>query len=138
MAANKKNEINKFKKSAQDATVLCQLMSGRTKLETDDVTGKKLTVTAFDFAPKFDKNGAPIIDDGSGEVETYAVITFKELPDKYYNCGVVFSKVCRAWMDGYDTAEEASADLEASGGVEVRFVMSKTKAGNNIVTVEIV
>lgn len=136
--AMKKPEINKFKKAAQDSTVLCQIMSGRTKLETDDVVGKKLTVVGFDFAPKFDKNGGPIIDESTGEAETYGVLVFKEFADRYYNCGVVFSKVCRAWMDGYDTAEEASADLEAAGGVEVKFNLSKTKGGNNIVTVDIV
>lgn len=136
--ATKKPELNKFKKAAQDSTVLCQLMSGREKLETDDVVGKKLTVIAFDFAPKFDKNGGPIIDDSTGEAETYGVLAFKELPDKYYNCGVVFTKVCKAWMSGYTTAEEASADLEAAGGVEVKFSLSKTKSGNNIVTVDIV
>ena len=132
------NNISKFKKAAQDATVLCQLMSGREKLETDDVVGKTLTITAFDFAPKFDKNGGPIIDDATGLVETYGVITFKEMPDKYYNCGVVFSKVCRAWMSGYESAGDASADLAAEGGVKVEFKMSKTKAGNNLVTCEIV
>ena len=132
------NNIGKFKKAAQDATVLCRLMSGREKLETDDVVGKTLTITAFDFATKFDKNGGPIIDDATGLVETYGVITFKEMPDNYYNCGVVFSKVCRAWMSGYESAEEASADLAAEGGVKVEFKMSKTKAGNNLVTCEIV
>lgn len=137
--ATKKTAIeNKFKKVAQDATVLCQLMSGREKLDTDDVVGEELTVIAFDFAPKFDKNGGPIIDDSTGLVETYGVLVFKEHPDKYYNCGIVFTKVCRAWMEGYDTPEEASADLEAAGGVRVQFVMSKTRGGNNLVTVEII
>lgn len=127
-----------FRKIAQDSTVLCKLQSGRTKLETNDVEGKVFTINAFDFAPKFDKSGAKIVDETTGEIDTYAVLTFAELPDKYYNAGVVFTKICRAWMEGYTTPEEASADLAAEGGVQVRFVMSKTKAGNNLVNVEII
>ena len=130
--------MSKFKKIAQDSTVLCKLQSGRTKLDTEDVLGKTLTITAFDFAPKFDKNGALIIDDSTGEVETYGVLVFAEMPDKYYNVGVVFTKVCHAWMAGYETPEEASVDLEAEGGVQVEFIMGKTKGGKNLVTVEIV
>ena len=130
--------MSKFKKIAQDATVLCKLQSGRTKLETDDVVGQTLTITAFDFAPKFDKNGGPIIDESTGEADTYAVLVFKEVPDKYYNAGIVFTKVCRAWMDGYSSPEEASIDLAAEGGVEVCFTMGKTKGGNNLVNVEII
>lgn len=127
-----------FKKIAQDSTVLCKLQSGRTKLDTEDVVGKTLTIVAFDFAPKFDKNGGPIIDDTTGEAETYGVLVFAEMPDKYYNVGIVFTKVCHAWMVGYDTPEEASADLEAEGGVQVAFTMGKTKGGNNLVNVEII
>lgn len=129
---------SKFRKIAQDSTVLCQLMSGREKLDTQDVIGKKLTITAFDFAPKFDKNGQPIVDESTGLVDQYAVITFKEMPDKYYNCGIVFTKVCKAWMDGYDTPAEASEDLAGEGGVMVEFIATKTKAGNNLVSVEII
>ena len=131
--------IGKFKKVAQDSTALCLLQSGREKIETEEVAGQELTITAFDFAPKFDDNNKPIVNPETGEVETYGVITFKELPDRYYNCGVVFSKVCRAWMAGYETAAEASADLEAEGGVRVRFTKGKTKKTNrDVVTVEII
>lgn len=134
-----KNNISKFKKIAQDNTALCLLQSGREKIETSEVAGKKLTITAFDFAPKFDESGKMITNDDTGEVETYAVITFKEMPDKYYNCGVVFSKVCRAWMDGYETPAEASEDLAAEGGVMVEFTKTKTKKTNrDVVTVEII
>ena len=133
-----KNNVSKFKKIAQDSTVLCKLMSGREKIDTDDVIGKKLTITAFDFAPKSDKNGQPIVDESTGLVDQYAVITFKEMPDKYYNCGIVFTKVCKAWMDGYETPAEASEDLAGEGGVMVEFIATKTKGGNNLVSVEII
>lgn len=128
--------MSNFKKVAQDSVVLCPLMSGRTKIDTDEVVkAKKLTVIGFDFAPKFDKQGEPIVDPETGIVDTYAVLVFKEKPDAYYTAGTVFTKVCRAWMADYDTPEEASVDLAAEGGVEVKFERTTTKAGNNLVNV---
>ena len=130
--------MSNFKKIAQDTTVLCPLMSGREKLDTDDVVGKKFTIVAFDFAPKFDKSGAPIVDEFTGESDVYGVLVFKEKPNNYYNVGVVFTKVCKAWMVGYDSPEAASADLAAEGGVAVKFEMTHTKSGNNLVNVQII
>lgn len=128
-----------FKKIAQDTTVLCPLMSGKEKLETKDVIGaKSLTIIAFDFAPKFDDSGSQIVDEDTGVVDTYGVLVFKEKPNHYYNCGTVMTKVCRAWMDGYETAEAASADLAAEGGVKVKFTEGKTKRGNNLVSCEFI
>lgn len=130
---------SKFKKIAQDATVLCPLMSGREKMTTRDVTKEdELTIIAFGFAPKFDDDGQPIVNADNGEVDTYAVLVFAEHPDMYYTAGHVMTKVCKAWMDGFDTAEEASEELEAEGGVRVRFTESKTHRGNNIVVCDFI
>lgn len=128
-----------FKAVAQQATSLCPLMSGKEKLSTDDVVNKTLTIVAFDFAPKFNKDGTPVVDPETGEADTFGVVVFKEMPDRYYSVGVVFTKVCRMWAAGFDgDAEAASQSLAESGGVQVKFAMSKTKAGNNLVNVIIV
>ena len=130
---------SRFKKVAQDATVLCPLMSGREKMSTRDVTKEdKLTIIAFDFAPKFDDDGQRIVNPDTGEIDTYAVLIFAEHPDMYYTAGHVMTKVCKAWMEDYDTAEEASRDLAEEGGVEVRFTESKTHRGNNIVVCDFI
>lgn len=129
--------MSNFKQIAQEVTLLSPIMLGRDKLETEEVTGKELTVIGFDFAPKFDKSGSPIVDPDTGEAEVFGVITFSELPDKYYCVGTVFTKVCQAWAAPYDSAEEASAALASEGGVRVRFTPSKTKKGNNLTAVEI-
>lgn len=126
-----------FKKAAQAQVSLSPIMVGRAQLETDEVTGRELTVVGFDFAPKFDKEGNPIIDPETGEVDTFGVVVFNEEPGKYYCVGTIFTKVCRAWVAEYDNPVEASADLEKSGGVRVRFTRAKTKRGNNLVQVEI-
>lgn len=130
---------SRFKKVAQEATVLCPLMSGREKMTTRDVTKEdKLTIIAFDFAPKFDDDGQRIVNPDTGEIDSYAVLVFAEFPDMYYTAGHVMTKVCKAWMEDYDTAEEASQELANEGGVEVRFTESKTHRGNNIVVCDFI
>ena len=127
-----------FKKIAQENTVQCKIMLGRTKLDTDEVVGKTCTVVGFDFAPKFDKDGAPVVDETTGEVDKFGVIILAEFPDRYYNVGTVFSKVCKAWAAEYNgDAEAASKDLAEQGGVAVKFVRGKTKAGNQLINVVI-
>lgn len=125
-----------FKEIAQEKTLLSPIMVGRDKLETEEILGQPLTIIGFDFAPKFDKGGNPIVDD-NGEVETFGVVIFKEIPNAYYCVGTVFTKVCHAWEEGFANAKEASAALEAEGGVLVKFSSSKTKKGNNLTAVEI-
>lgn len=126
-----------FKKAAQDVTVLCPLMSGREKLSTSDIIDRDLTIMGFDFAPKFDQAGNPVINDDTGEVDQFGVVLFKEEPKKYYCVGSVFTKVCKAWASEFSSASEASAELAKAGGVRVRFTATKTKKGQNLTAVEI-
>lgn len=126
-----------FRKVAQEKTLLSGIMVGRRKLETDEVINKDLTIVGFDFAPKFDTNGDPVIDTSTGEADTFGVVIFAEIPDAYYCVGTVFTKVCKAWAAEFDSPEESSRELAESGGVKVRFRPSKTKRGNNLTSVEI-
>lgn len=126
-----------FKKAAQQETSLSAIMVGRNKLDTDDILNKELTIVAFDFAPKFDEKGRPVVDESTGEVDTFGVVVFKEFPESYYSVGTVFTKVCKAWAAEFNSPAEASEALTAEGGVRVRFSPSKTKKGNNLTAVEI-
>lgn len=126
-----------FKKVAQENTLLSAIMVGRDKLETEEVLDKELTIVQFDFAPKFDKTGNPVVDEKTGEVDTFGVVVFKEMPEKYYCVGAVFTKVCRAWAAPFESAQDASEALMSEGGVKVKFTSSKTKKGNNLTAVEI-
>lgn len=128
--------MSNFKKIAQENILLSAIMAGREKLETEEILDKELTITAFDFAPKFDQHGNPIANE-NGEVDTFGVVVFEEMPNMYYCVGAVFTKVCHAWMSGFSSPEEASEALKAEGGVKVRFSASKTKKGNNLTAVEI-
>lgn len=127
-----------FKQVAQENTLLSAIMVGREKIDTDDIVNRELTIIAFDFAPKFDKEGRPMIDPETGEVDTFGVVVFREEPGKYYCVGTVFTKVCKAWAAGFMNPVEASEALENEGGVKVIFRPSKTKKGNNLTSVEII
>lgn len=118
-----------FKKMAQDELSLSPLMAGRDQIKTEDLVGQTVTVTGFDFATITDK----------GVEKTFPVLLLKEYPDRYYNGGALLSKLCRCWADAYDgDIEAASADLEAEGGVQLRFTATKTKSGNNLTAVDVV
>ena len=118
-----------FKKMAQDELSLSPLMAGKTQIKTDDLIGETVTVVAFDFATITDK----------GVEKTFPVLLLKEYPDSYYNGGALLSKLCRCWADAYDgDIEAASNDLEAEGGVQLRFTATKTKSGNNLTAVDVV
>lgn len=126
-----------FKQAAQETTLLSPIMVGRDKLETEDILGKELTIVGFNFAPKFDEKGKPIIDDSTGAVDEFGVVVFAEYPDSYYCVGTVFTKVCKTWEAAFSSPEEASEVLASEGGVKVKFTSSKTKKGNNLTAVEI-
>ena len=118
-----------FKKMAQDELSLSPLMAGRDQIKTEDLIGQTVTVTGFDFATITDK----------GVEKTFPVLLLKEYPDRYYNGGALLSKLCRCWAEAYDgDIEAASADLEAEGGVQLKFTATKTKSGNNLTAVDVV
>lgn len=132
---------NNFTTIAQRETAFSPIMMGRTpitKAEVDDlIMERELTVVAFDFAPKLDKAKQPIIDPETGEADVYGVVVFAEYPDRTYGVGKIFTKICKAWMGGFTSAEEASEALAAEGGVRVKFQRSTTSLGNACVKPQI-
>lgn len=126
-----------FKKSAEEAILLSPIMVGREKLDTEEILNQPLTIIAFDFAPKFDEKGTPIVDPDTGEAETFGVVVFQEKPDFYYCVGTVFTKVCKTWAAAFSSPVEASEALEAEGGVKVKFTSGKTRGGKNLTSVDI-
>lgn len=118
-----------FRKIAIDELSLSPLMAGREQLKTDDLIGQTVTVYAFDFATITDK----------GAEKTFPVLLLREHPDHYYNGGTLLSKLCQAWAAAYDgDVERASEELEADGGVQLRFTATKTKSGNNLTAVDVI
>ena len=115
-----------FRASAIKETTLSDLMIGREQLTTEDIAGKVLTVSNFDIIAM---NG-----------KQYAIVTFKEHPDSYYNGGMVLTKIVLNWIDDFDGDIIAAATaLANAGGVQFKFNVGKTKDGKrNLTTVEVV
>lgn len=115
-----------FRASAIKETTLSDLMVGRTQLTTDDIVGETLTVEEFDIIAM---NG-----------KQYAIVVFKEYPDRYYNGGMVLTKIVLNWIADFDGDIIATSEaLQKSGGVQFKFNVGKTKDGKrNLTTVEVV
>lgn len=118
-----------FRKIAIDNLSLSPLMSGREQIKTEDLVGKEVTITNFDFATITD----------NGEEKTFPVLLLKEYPDKYYNGGILLQKLCLAWAAEFDgDIEAASNSLCDEGGIKIRFRATRTKSGNNLTSIEVV
>lgn len=127
-----------FRSLAQDSVSLSPIMAGKTKIETEELVGKKLNIIEFGFAPKFDRSGAMIVDTTTGEADVFAVVVFKEYPANYYCCGKILTKICKVWSGEYEgDTELASDELFQNGGVDIKLTKTTTKAGNNLVAVEV-
>ena len=117
-----------FKEIAQKELTLSPLVAGKTQIKTDDLIGQEVTITEFDFATITDK----------GVEKTYPVMLLKEYPERYYNGGALLLKLAIAWASACDgDVEAASQELKNEGGVKVRFRSTRTKAGNNLTSVDV-
>lgn len=133
------NNFN-FKQSALDAIAASPVMSGREKIEPDEIRNQELTLDEIGWyeADKKDDNGKPISDD-NGEViqETRVVAHFVEYPNNYVNVGKLFHKIAKAWAAAFDGDIEAASDeLKSQGGVRVKITMKKASSGNRFNNVE--
>lgn len=126
-----------FKKSAQQSVSLSSLHAGRTQLDTAAIVGQTLTIEQFDIAFLPDKNG---------EVKSFAVIVFKEMPQHYYNGGFVLTKIVETWVNAFhDKVDDFQAAVAlandayraAADDVQVKAVETRTKSGNNLVSIEV-
>lgn len=107
---------------AKKVTTLSALMEGRDKIETSDMVKKYpdgVHVTACDLVETSDAR--------------YSVITFKEDTTKYYNGGLVLTKIVDAWQT-VGTLDEINASL-SKNPVKMKFSEGKTKTGGKNVTV---
>lgn len=120
--------MNIFKEIAKKETTLSYLMSGREKIDTDEIIANYpdgITVTEFE-----------VIQVGE---DMYPVVTFSEDNTKFYNGGSVLMKICSGWLEHFSgDNESANIALAKTGGVKCKLSKSKTKSGNNITVIDII
>lgn len=116
-----------FKKTALDSVSGSFIYKDREKIEKD------LLMATY-------PDGVTIVgaDLVSGDSGIYAVAIFAENPKQYFNGGKALTDIVKEWADGYEDCEVMSADLQASGGVKVKFTKTKTKSGHDFTAVSVV
>lgn len=121
--------MNKFVKAAHDTFSLSPLCTGRKKLSTIEVIDRPLTIVAFDFATIHDR----------GEEKNFPIILFSEIEDGYYCGGKLLYNLCQVWAGSGEDGdlETVNDELREAGGVKIKLTNSKTRDGNNLVTVEV-
>lgn len=116
-----------FKKTALDSVSGSFIYKDREKIEKD------LLMATY-------PDGVTIVgaDLVSGDNGIYAVAIFAENPKQYFNGGKAVTDIVKEWADGYEDCEAMSADLQASGGVKVKFTKTKTKSGHDFTAVSVI
>lgn len=111
--------MGKFTELAKEICNGCDLVTGEeNKLTTDEVCGYE-SLTISDFA-------VCVIDE-----KEVGVVTFEELPDKYYWGGQSLSNMVCAFLQacgGEAEAREQYAKEKAKDKIRVKFEMTKTKS----------
>lgn len=115
---------NKFKDLAMKSMTLSELHNNRQKLESDSLYGKELTIENFDLVDTEDMR--------------FAVFTFVEFPDSYYNGGLILTKMIMNWIAECGSIEEALKDYHNSEPLKIKLTESKTREKNNLVTVTVI
>ena len=110
---------------AKKATVVSELMNGKTKLSTEELIAKYpdgIHVTAIDKVTSTgDRN--------------YSIFTFAENPNVFCNGGTVMNKIVDSWLEALGgSLTDVNAELEAEP-VGMKFIKAQTKSGKNITKV---
>lgn len=111
-----------LKEIAVKSITLSELYNTRTQITTDEVLGKPLTIAKVDVV--------------STDMSSYAVCIFNEYPDRFYNAGLVLTKVVKNWISCLGSIEAVNESLNETP-VQIVLNLEKTKNKNNVVTVSI-
>lgn len=117
-----------FKTSAQSTTNGSPIMEGRTKISTEELIARYpngFTIIAFDVLSA--KDGPRAVLNWAGDRL------------HYYNAGSLLTQIVLDWVAKYDgDIKQASADLNASGGVTVKLRTARTQNGRTFTAVDVI
>ena len=124
--ATTNDAMKTFRQAAKDSMSMSRLHEGREKVETEDILGQPLTISDFDLA---------CMTDGT----VFGVFTFEELDGKYYNGGLILTKMVSTWVEMYGTLDDAVAAYQSEKEkVVIQLTLGKTKdKSKSLVSVEI-
>lgn len=127
--------MNKFTESAKKSTELSPVMDGCERMKAREVAAafpNGFTIKAFDIVTINE------IDEVTKQptTSTFPVVAIKEKPVCFF-AGKIVEKIITDWVDlcGGDVAETSKQVGEAD--VKIKMHMEMTKAGNNLMKVDI-
>lgn len=100
-------------------TVMSDLMNGREKMETREITGKEITICDFDVVS--DKDGA-----------SYTVYVCREYPDRFMFGGMVLTDLLTGYIAEVGI-ENAKAEVQRDG-LRIKLTTCTTKQGGRSYT----
>lgn len=122
-----------LKAKAIECTTLSRLMNDREKVDTDYIIEhfpEGVTLSEVDVVTT--------VDHDSGEIEDhYAVVTYKEEPEKFFCGGLVLTNIVDCWMTEFKTTVELSAQV-AKDNIKVKLEKSKTKNNKTCTKITII
>lgn len=124
---------NMFANLARKATTLSPIIENKTKIAVGDIISTYpdgITINNFDIVNGTDNNGQPT---------NYPVFTFVEDDTRFGFGGTVLKNIVNSWIAAFDgDVESCTKALTANGGVKLKFAQSRTKAGRNVTTIEVI
>ena len=118
-----------FRSMAKRQTTLSEVMVDREKITTEELMEKYpdgVTIVAFDYITSRKSKGK------------YPVFNIEEDPTVFCNGGTIIDRIFKDFITACDgDIKEASDELRRQGGLNVKFGKGKTKAGDELTTVEV-
>lgn len=115
---------------AKRQTTLSEVMNDREKITTQEVIERYpdgITIVAFDYIQSKKSKGK------------YPVFNFSEDMTVFCNGGTVLDRIFTDFVNAMDgDVAAASNELRRQGGLQVKLSNGKTKAGDDLVMVEVI
>lgn len=119
-----------FRGMAKRQTTLSEVMNDREKITTQEVIERYpdgITIVAFDYIQSKKSKGK------------YPVFNFSEDMTVFCNGGTVLDRIFTDFVNAMDgDVAAASNELRRQGGLQVKLSNGKTKAGDDLVMVEVI
>lgn len=119
-----------FRGMAKRQTTLSEVMNDREKITTQEVIERYpdgITIVAFDYIQSKKSKGK------------YPVFNFSEDMTLFCNGGTVLDRIFTDFVNAMDgDVAAASNELRRQGGLQVKLSNGKTKAGDDLVMVEVI
>lgn len=118
-----------FRNLAKKETSLSDVMTDRTKVTSEELMEKYpdgFNIIAFDYVQSKKSKGK------------YPVFNIEDDPTIFCNAGTILTRIFDEFVNAMEgDVDAASEELRRQGGIMVKLGKGKTKAGDDLVTVEV-